>query len=191
MKKLIAMITMLMLLSLMAGCKSTDIKVEGEDGPCDIYTYPKDNMFGLEKIVLFEDHAVAVFDAKTCDEGYVPLKELYEKKETRFVLLLDNVSKSKIEDGSLIKLNDKYVLTAAESYDEADIVDKSISVKAKGLNFGNGKIVCDDDKTHLEYMLVDSEYTDIATQDYSVDTGKWGEIVSNGYAEQPASDIVE
>lgn len=183
MKRIVVLLAIVMLTALMTGCGKSEIRVEGEEGSCDIYTYPADNMLGLEKMVLFDDHAVAVFDARKSDEGYAPIEDLYKQNINRFVVSLDNICKSKIVDGSIEKVEGRYVITARCTYDEADKIDPDLPVKATGLIFANVMITCSENHTKLQYSRVDSEYTEIACQEYSMETGKWSEIDEESYDE--------
>lgn len=183
MKRIIALITMIMMLALMTGCSAAEFKVEGEETAQKVYTYPNDNMFGLEKMVLFDDHAVAVFDIDKCDAGYVPIENLYKNNECRFTLFTENLKKGKIMDGSLEKTQGRYILTARESFDEADRINTGLPVKVTGLSFGNGMITCKEEKTSLQYTLVDTEYTEIACQEFNNKTGTWSEIKSDNIPE--------
>ena len=188
MKRFFLTVAIIAMLVSLAGCDNSNIKIEGEEGPCDIYTYPSNNIFGLEKIVLFDGYAVGVFDVKKSDAGYVPIKELYKAGERRFIVSLENLKKSKIADGSIEKVKGKYIITARGTYDEADKLDSSLPVRATGMHFGNGTIICDENQTKLQYTLVDSEYTEIVTQEYSVDTGKWGKVINQSYDEPAMAD---
>ena len=48
---------------------SCECKVENEDKALKVYTCPSDNMYGLEKIVVFEDGITMVFDKRMCDKS--------------------------------------------------------------------------------------------------------------------------
>ena len=48
---------------------SCEYKVENEDKAVKVYTCPADNMYGLEKIVVFEDGITMVFDKSICDKS--------------------------------------------------------------------------------------------------------------------------
>jgi hypothetical protein len=62
MRKLFAAILVIISVFSFAACGS--YKVEGEKNAINVYTCSDKNMLGLEKIVVFEDHIVAVFDRK-------------------------------------------------------------------------------------------------------------------------------
>lgn len=187
MRKIAVIVAMLAVLVISAGCGGADIEIEGEKEARKVYTYPSDNMFGLEKIVLFEDYAVAVFDAQKCDDGFVPLKDIYREKNYRFSVDLDNLSQYKIAEGDLVERKGKYVLTARATYDEANKRDSTLPVYASGLSFGYGTICCYEDRTYLQYMNTEnSEYTECAYQEYYWDKGEWEEVSYDCYSEQPS-----
>lgn len=186
MKKAMIFIALLTVLVLSFGCSKESVKIDGEDEAWEVYTYPSDNMFGLEKIVLFEDYAVAVFDIKKCDAGYVPLGTLDMDEKYSVSVGLDNLSQYKNGDTTLEKRKGKYVITARASYDEAYKVDSSLPVHASRLYFGYGSIYCYEDRTYLQYMNTDnSEITLISYQEYYWDSGQWNDIVDNTLIEQP------
>jgi len=186
MKKIVLFFILITVLVLSTGCGGEDIEIKGEDEAWKVYTYPADNMFGLEKIVLFEDYAVAVFDVKKCDNGYVPLGSFDVEKKYSVSVNLDNLSQYKIEDATLEERNGKYVLTARAFYDEANKRDSSLPVRSMGLDFGYGRIWCYEDRTYLQYMNTDnSEVTETSYQNYYYDSGKWEEIVDQRFVEQP------
>lgn len=186
MKRVAIFFVLLAVLVLATGCGGESIKIKGENEAWKVYTYPSDNMFGLEKIVLFENYAVAVFDVKKCDKGYVPLESFDVNEKYRVFVHMENLKQSKIEDVSLKKRNGKYLLTAASSYDEANKVDSSLPVHTSGLSFGYGSIWCYEDRTYLQYMNTDnSEITEFSYQEYYWDSGRWEEIVDRRYSEQP------
>lgn len=187
MKKVVLFFPLLAVLVFLMGCGSENIKIAGEDEAWKVYTYPSNNMFGVEKIVLFEDCAVAVFDVKKCDAGYVPLESVDTDKNSIASVHLDNLSQYKRGESTLEKRNGKYVITARASYDEANKRDNSLPVHAVGLTFEYGNIWCYEDRTYLQYTNTDnSEITEISYQNYYLDSGKWEKIVDESFVEQPA-----
>ena len=48
---------------------SCEYKVKNEGKAEKVYTCPSDNMYGLEKIVVFEDGITMVFDKRICDKS--------------------------------------------------------------------------------------------------------------------------
>ena len=186
MKKNVIFLALLVVLVFATGCGGDGIKIEGEDEAWKVYTYPSDNMFGLEKIVLFEDYAVAVFDVKKCDAGYVPLESLDMDKKYSVTVHMDNLYSYRNGETSLKKRNGKYVLSAGSTYDEAKKIDSSLPEHASGMGFGYGSIWCYEDRTYLQYMNTDnSEITETSYQEYYWDSGRWEEIVDNSFVEQP------
>ncbi len=68
MKKIFAVILLLVTAFALSACGS--YPVEGEKNAIDVYTCSDKNMLGLEKLVVFEDHIVLVFDRKAPKVGY-------------------------------------------------------------------------------------------------------------------------
>ena len=68
MKKIFAVILLLITAFALSACGS--YPVEGEKNAIDVYTCSDKNMLGLEKLVIFEDHIVLVFDRKAPKVGY-------------------------------------------------------------------------------------------------------------------------
>ena len=69
MKRVFVFLLVAVTLITIVGCKKTKKLIENEADAKEVIECPKENMFGLEKIALFEDRAVAVFDEKLC-EGF-------------------------------------------------------------------------------------------------------------------------
>ena len=68
MKKIFAVVLLLVTAFALSACGS--YPVEGEKNAIDVYTCSDKNMLGLEKLVVFEDHIVLVFDRKAPKVGY-------------------------------------------------------------------------------------------------------------------------
>ena len=68
MRKILAVILIIFAAFSIAACNS--YSVEGEKDAIKSYKCSSKNMLGLEKIVIFEDHVVAVFDRKAPKTGY-------------------------------------------------------------------------------------------------------------------------
>lgn len=64
-------VLILALIVSLAGCSAPPITIEGEENAKAVYACSPNNMFGLERIVIFQTEVVVVFDMVKCDmNGY-------------------------------------------------------------------------------------------------------------------------
>ncbi|MBP5654807.1 MAG: hypothetical protein J6X33_04780 [Clostridiales bacterium] len=67
MKRIISVILVLLMSLTVVSCG--EYKVKDEDKALSVYSCSKDNMLGLEKIVIFEDGVAVVMDKETADNS--------------------------------------------------------------------------------------------------------------------------
>lgn len=74
------MVLVMTLILFLAGCSAPPITIEGEENAKAVYTCSPDNMFGLERIVIFQTETVVVFDMQKCDlKGYGSFYLIYTR----------------------------------------------------------------------------------------------------------------
>ena len=152
-------------------------KVDGEEQAVRIYTCPADNMFGLEKAVVFEDRVIAVFDKGIIDKSeYISLSYDQEKNEISAAADLSNLSQYRNPLSTIEEKDGKYIVTMMFEYDEDNKIDPDKNIEVTGFNVLGGNVDFNDGNLKLLYSIQGGECFDDFWQDYSESTGKWGEI---------------
>ena len=183
---LLAAVTMAALFTL-TGCKKKKSLVENEKDALEVIECSSDNMAGLEKIVIFEDRAVAVFDEKISEDfeyddndvsGKFSLKHYLDKDDPGFDISVLNMKTIwPDENESSIELKDgHYVVTVIfpnkESYKEdpdEDFVILSIYIDGVRISF-------DDDSIELHYVARGYDIMWYYTQVFDRAKGKWAHV---------------
>ncbi len=163
---------------------SSGYTVDNEEQAQRIITCSSGNLAGLEKIVLFEDRVVAVFDkAVNNKNGGFPGKGKIEYMWFSFNNLSPVEPQYKITKDS-----GKYILDASCLYEASDLIDPACEVKITGL-FIKGKnrslnieIYADD----LEISVYEDNH-DSHTQYYDASAETWSEVNTKVYAQDSAS----
>ena len=152
-------------------------KVENEEQSIKTYICPNDNMFGLEKVVVFENSVVAVFDKEICDRSdYGSMS--YDEERVKYPAYADymNVSTSRITESTIDIKNGKYVVSMSFEYDEADKFNPDEDVEITGFNVLGKRVTFYDGDIELFYSIEGGESFDDFRQVYSQSSGKWGDI---------------
>ena len=144
----------------LAGCASVD-----ETGAKNVYKCSKDNIFGLKKVVLYEDKAVVVFDKFAGDDAQFGID------------YMDDFTATVMADGEWCDVTDKtmqdtlteYIVTVA--FEPADTVE-IISVQGRYITINGGDF-------ELSYQEWGGECSMEFTQKYDSDDGKWSEMKCN------------
>ena len=198
MKRLISILLMLVMLITLAACgkpsgvpnsygfedepeeNSSEYIVDNEDQAQKIITCSHKNLFGLEKIVLFNNKAVVIFDKKTSDKTRGFLGK--GKNAVKYVTFSFNNLSPMETEFNVSKKDGKYILEADCRYEESDMIDPDISVKItrifiKGQHDSmNVQIYADD----LELNLY-KENHDSFTQSYESAKTEWSGVEAEIY----------
>ncbi|MCR5328298.1 MAG: hypothetical protein K6E12_05585 [Saccharofermentans sp.] len=173
MKRIIAVIMTIATLFAMASCS---YRVKNELWAENVYTCPSDNMFGLEKVVVFEDGITLVFDKKAMEESELkPFKQLRIDDDMYGypVDLLDKDHNIPHVKSSFIEDNGKYVASAtAYGYeDTSDVVIYGMILFEKTIEVNDGNIALyyEDWETVTDGFLV-------IRQQFDASSGEWGEV---------------
>lgn len=172
----VALLLLTIGICMLSGCT---YKVKNEDKALNVYTCSSDNVFGLEKIVVFEDRVVTVLDKNKFSlipEDYYrgPISSAH----------LDNLRsyKSIIEDESSIKtVSGKIVVTTVFGYDEKNIMDPDKDVVVTGISIQDSEITFNDGNLHLSYSEMGGECEMVHWQDYDLSTGTWKRVEETMY----------
>lgn len=167
---------------------SSEYIVDNEDKAQKVITCSHRNLFGIEKVVLFEDRAVAVFDKNTCDkcgcfigQGNDAIHHIW--------LSFNNLSGIEAQF-NISEDQGKYILDAECQYEKSDLIDPNREVKITGIGI----------KGEKEYMTVDifagdleinfsEENHDTHTMYYDASEKTWSEVTTEIYESGNESDI--
>ena len=142
---------------MLAGCAAAD-----EAGTKSVYKCSKNNIFGLTKVMLYEDKAVVVFDKFAGDESQFGIE------------YMDDFTATVMADGEWCDVTDKvmqdtlteYIVTV--SFEQVDTVE-IISVQGRYITINGGDF-------ELSYLEWGGECSNEFIQKYDGDDGKWGKI---------------
>lgn len=159
-----------------AGCS---YRVKNEGKAEHVYTCPTDNMFGLEKVVVFSDGMVLVFDKKASDSSERVDFENCPKSDEFYgtpVALHDERHSEIHVRSSFVETGGKYVASAF-FYSEADgedVVIGGMDLFGNEINVKDGKIVLSYD----DFESVTDGYM-VISQSFDISTGEWGNVQSD------------
>ncbi|MCR4557995.1 MAG: hypothetical protein K5779_09260 [Saccharofermentans sp.] len=166
---------------------SSEYTVADEDKAQKVIRSPHNNLLGIEKIVLFENRATAVFDKKTNDKttgflkgGNAGIQYLWFSFNNLSPLeTVYNVSEDE----------DKYILEASCGYQKSDLIDPDREVKivdlfVKGMDDSIYIAIYGDD---LELNLYKANY-DTYTHYFDSAENKWNKVTADIYKPEDDSD---
>ena len=185
-KRVMAFLLAVASLVTLAGCKKKKSLVENEKNAKEVIECPSDNMFGLEKVVVFEDRAVAVFDEKISEDfAYddnnryqFSLKSYLGVDDPGFTLVVDNMVEIwPNEDESKIELKDgHYVVTIIFPNKESYKEDPDEDFVILALDIGDFGIWLEDDSIRLHYIARGYDIMWYYDQEFNRKTGKWDHV---------------
>lgn len=165
-----ALLTLTMLLT---GCGSTGgISVEGEENALKVYTYPAENIIGLNKITVFEDHVIAVFDIDKCDDGRSPLEYAANGRDLKTYILAQDVSYSLPSTSTLKAERGSYILRVDLDRSKPKIKIPEQPV-ISGLHYDSADIEFSDESTNIECTIWGGECSNTYYQTYDAKREKW------------------
>lgn len=160
---------------------SCEYKVKNEGKAEKVYTCPSDNMYGLEKIVVFEDGITMVFDKRICDKSkYAEFDEFETGDELfgkYFQMYGNHYYDIHISNSFLVKRG-KYVASAFYYSDnekaiceEKEFVICGMQIYGKFIDINDGNIIL----SYEDWETVTDGHL-VIKQQYDASTGKWGEV---------------
>lgn len=186
MKRMMALVLACVSLVSITGCKKSKVLVENEKDAKEVIECSSDNMYGLEKIVVFEDRAVAVFDQKICesfkyDENNseeFSLKGYLGKKNPGFRAYVENmVDVYPNEDKSSIEVkNGHYVVTVIFPNKESYKEDPNEDFVIWALRIGDMDIEFNEKSIELEYVARGYDVMWYYKQNFDRSKGKWDHV---------------
>jgi hypothetical protein len=145
------------------------------------------NLFGIEKVVLFEDRVVAVFDKNTCDKCGCFIGQGNDAIQYIWVSF-NNLSGIEAQF-NITEDQGKYILDAACQYEESDLIDPNREVKITGFGIKGGKesIYVDILAGDLEIGFSEENH-DTHTMYYDASEKTWSEVTTKVYESNNDSD---
>ena len=214
MKRAIASVLVLIMIFGFAGCdQKKEFKVDNEDNALCIYSCPADNSFGLEKVVVFDNSAVAVFDKEICDrknnlryiDTYVDDEEYHYGFSVDVdnyytgILVFESSESNRIYKSSITITDGRYVVTESFNDDDQRKKDPEKDFCITGLDVARQSILINDGNFELSYTETDNSGKErVVSQSYDSSKRKWGkeekgefvykdaDIVKSYYLELPA-----
>ena len=175
-----------------ASCKKSELIIENEDAAEDVIECTNDNMFGLEKIVVFEDHVVVVLDKKICDDfkydendwsakGNYTLERYLDEEDPKFKLTVINFAPGYDKDcsSSIEVKNEKYVVTVSFDNDESHKEDPNEDFKIYCVWIGDFDIEFDEETVEMEYIARGCDIMFFYTQVYDRSAKTWSRVNEN------------
>ena len=175
--RLFSIALIMALIASLSGCAAPPIVIDGEEKAKAVYTCSPDNMYGLERIVIFKYEVVIVFDKAVCEKNSRYGGSLRNVKDDRLrvYVTMDNAD-GIVNAGNKIEERDgKYIVTKMCYEDrkcdpDKDVTIESISVNNKAVFINGGDF----------YLIAGKpiEGSTKYTQEYDSQKGTWGEIGS-------------
>ena len=167
---------------------TSEYTVDDEDKAQKVITCSHRNLFGIEKVVLFEDRVAAVFDKNTCDKCGCFIGQGNDAIQNIW-FSFNNLSGIEAQF-NITEDQGKYILDAACQYEESDLIDPNREVKITGFGIKGMK----------EYMTVDilagdleinfsEENHDTHTMYYDASEKTWSDVTTEIYESGNESDL--
>lgn len=166
---------------------SSEYTVGNEDKAQKVITCSHRNLFGIEKVVLFEDRLAAVFDKNTCDKCGCFIGQGNDAIQYIWVSF-NNLSGIEAQF-NITEDQGKYILDAACQYEESDLIDPNREVKITGFGINGVKesIYADILAGDLEIGFSEENH-DTHTMYYDASEETWSEVTTKVYESNNDSD---
>ena len=169
---ILCLAALLTLTALLTGCDSAVISVEDEANAAKVYAYPTDNIIGLRKVAVFENHVIAVFDIDKCDTGHAPLEYAANGRDLKTYLLAKDVSYALPSTSTLKVEGGNYILRV-----DLDRSDPKTKIPEQpvisGLHYDYADIEFSDECTDIECKIWGGECSQSYYQTYDAKSEKW------------------
>ena len=157
-KRLLAFLLAAVALFSFSSCKIETVNIAeeiNESAAQEVIECPNDNMIGLEKIVIFEDHVVVVLDKQICDDlkydenewvgnaNNYTLERYLDEEDPKFSVHITNYRSN--YSSSIEVINDKYVATVAFDKIDFKMEDPDKAIKIRGVRIGDFEIEFDEE----------------------------------------------
>jgi len=162
--------------------------IGNEDKAQKVITCSHRNLFGIEKVVLFENRVVAVFDKNTCDKCGCFIGQGNDAIQYIWVSF-NNLSGIEAQF-NISEDQGKYILDAACQYEESDLIDPNREVKITGFGIKGVK-----ESIYVDILAGDlgigfsEENHDTHKMYYDASEKTWSEVTTEIYESGNESDI--
>ena len=146
--------------------------IKGEADANAVYTCSKDNMFGLEKVVVMDDSVVVVFDMWTSDNSKYGRLEDEDNEEIYPLNVYLEDSENTHDVTRTVKAEFGKIIVTFNIKD----VEADESLKITGVNIQGRVISFNDGNLSLYYKQWGGECSNDYYQDYDQDAKCWSEI---------------
>lgn len=166
---------------------SSEYTVDNEDKAQKVITCSHRNLFGIEKVVLFEDRVAAVFNKNTCDKCGCFIGQGNDAIQYIWVSF-NNLSGIEAQF-NITEDQGKYILDAACQYEESDLIDPNREVKITGFGIKGVKesIYVDILAGDLEIGFSEENH-DTHKMYYDASEETWSEVTTKVYESNNDSD---
>lgn len=166
---------------------SSEYTVDNEDKAQKVITCSHRNLFGIEKVILFEDRVAAVFDKNTCDKCGCFIGQGNDAIQYIWVSF-NNLSGIEAQF-NITEDQGKYILDAACQYEESDLIDPNREVKITGFGIKGVKesIYVDILAGDLEIGFSEENH-DTHKMYYDASEETWSEVTTKVYESNNDSD---
>ena len=175
MKKIIAVLLVLVMALSAVSC-SSGYKVEDEDKAVKVYTCPKDNMLGLEKIAIFEDKIVVVMDKETADSAAYGINgdQVIEQRKLDMSAMLTGVNY--VDSTNTIEIRDgKSIFRSVFKWEEDDIkIDQDQGITVEWIEINDRIIRINDGNLIISYSETIADGFNNYSQEYDASIKTWG-----------------
>lgn len=167
---------------------SSEYTVDNEDKAQKVITCSHRNLFGIEKVILFEDRLAAVFDKNTCDKCGCFIGQGNDAIQYIWVSF-NNLSGIEAQF-NITEDQGKYILDAECQYEESDLIDPNREVKITGFGINGVKesIYADILAGDLEIGFSEENH-DTHKMYYDASEKTWSEVTTEIYESGNESDI--
>ena len=188
-KRLLAFLLAAVALFSFSSCKIETVNIAeeiNESAAQEVIECPNDNMIGLEKIVIFEDHVVVVLDKQICDDlkydenewvgnaNNYTLERYLDEEDPKFSVHITNYRSN--YSSSIEVINDKYVATVAFDKIDFKMEDPDKAIKIRGVRIGDFEIEFDEEKIELKYIATGCDIMCFYTQVYDRSAKTWSSV---------------
>lgn len=177
MKRIIAALLMITALFTLASCGST-YKVEGEKEALKVYSCSCNNMLGLEKIAIFKNRVVTVFDKKTLDNSRhaFQAKDIAKTGKFNASAVLTGTVNYECNSGFYIDGSKYIVLSVFTFNSDNKIIDPALGITVDHIEIEGRNIYLKDGSFKLSYSETTPDAYMVYVQEYNAGTKKWSKI---------------
>ena len=177
MKRIIAALLIITALFTLASCGST-YKVESEKDALKVYSCSCNNMLGLEKIAIFKNRVVTVFDKKTMDKSRYTMqaKEIAKSGQFSTSAVLTGNANYECKSGFYIDGSKYIVLSVFNFNGDNKIIDPALGITVDHIDIENWTIYLNNGSFKLSCSEAVPDAYMVYTQEYNAGTKKWSKI---------------